>query len=104
MAYVQIYLGRKYVLILFKKKIWLPEFQVYMEKSFMVIFQNFIYLSLFNSLTTFSISGINQSAHSVHSPMLNYFLFISHSLIKLEFSPTVKKMTWQGVEPESVDW
>ena len=33
MACVQIYPGRKYVLILFKKKIWLPEFQVYCPRS-----------------------------------------------------------------------
>ena len=47
----------------------------------MVIFQNSIFLFLFDSLTIFSISVINQSAYSVHSPMLNYFLlnFISHS-------------------------
>ena len=45
----------------------------------MVIFQNSIYLSLFNSLTTYSILGISQSAYSVYSPLLDYFLFISHS-------------------------
>ena len=82
-----------------RRKYGCLNFKFIQSKNFMVIFQNSIYLS-FNSLATFSISGINQSAYSVHSPML----FIHISLIKLEFSLSVKKMTWRGVEPESVDW
>ena len=57
--------------------------------------------SLFNSLTTFSVSGILQIAYSVNSPMFNYFCCVSH--IKLGFSLSVKKMTRRGVEPRSVD-
>ena len=48
-----------------------------------------VFILLFNSLSTFSVSGIFQAAYSVHSPMLNYFCHISH--IKLEFFPSVKK-------------
>ena len=74
----------------------------------MDIFLNSIYLPLFNSLTTISISGIFQSAYSVHSPMLNYFLLtielLYFSPIELEFSLGVEKMTWRFAESESVDW
>ena len=70
----------------------------------MDIFQNSIHLSLFDSLTTSSISGISHSAYSVHSPMpyrlllIVKLLYFSHLI---GISPQCEKRSPGGVSNPS---